>query len=281
MVQVRFIAICEEGHLQDFPWNEWVHRSAKPVCDKPLTMYSTGGASLAATWIKCECGRKRSLGGITQAFGNSPVADSQSEQESLVTTLLSRELDSTGDPYLCPGQRPWLGDEEGLECGRSLRGSLRGATNVYFAHTRSAIFLPRETDAVPETLISILETQPVAATRALAVEFGGTVTGERLKNNHPSELRAYSVGQVDLALAIVSRENESVEDVHEDDDDETRFRRAEYRALRTNRSSGALITHCVDRAFCSPDISTFLERVTLVEKLRETRVLTDFFPRLP
>src|SRR5205807_8707000 len=24
MVQVRFIALCDRGHVQDFPWREWV-----------------------------------------------------------------------------------------------------------------------------------------------------------------------------------------------------------------------------------------------------------------
>src|SRR5262249_23099284 len=28
LVQVRFIAMCDHGHVQDFPWCEWVHRSA-------------------------------------------------------------------------------------------------------------------------------------------------------------------------------------------------------------------------------------------------------------
>ena len=26
MVPVRFVAICERGHIEDFPFLEWVHR---------------------------------------------------------------------------------------------------------------------------------------------------------------------------------------------------------------------------------------------------------------
>ena len=32
MVQVPLVAICDHGHIQDFPWREWAHRSASPDC---------------------------------------------------------------------------------------------------------------------------------------------------------------------------------------------------------------------------------------------------------
>ena len=33
LVQVPFVMFCQSGHIEDFPWNEWVHRSHKPQCD--------------------------------------------------------------------------------------------------------------------------------------------------------------------------------------------------------------------------------------------------------
>ena len=33
LVQVPFVMFCQSGHIEDFPWNEWVHRNHKPICD--------------------------------------------------------------------------------------------------------------------------------------------------------------------------------------------------------------------------------------------------------
>src|SRR5215210_2191743 len=30
LAQVRFVAVCDRRHIQDFPWREWVHRSEMP-----------------------------------------------------------------------------------------------------------------------------------------------------------------------------------------------------------------------------------------------------------
>jgi hypothetical protein len=42
MFQVPFVAMCDAGHIQDFPWCEWVHKSARPDCKGPLRLKSTG-----------------------------------------------------------------------------------------------------------------------------------------------------------------------------------------------------------------------------------------------
>ncbi len=132
LAQVPFVAMCEQGHLQDFPWHEWVHRSAKPECPGALYLYATGGASLSAQRVECKlCGKERNLGQITTAYANG-------------TTYLSLSLDSSGTEYLCQGGGPWLGTEEGEPCDSHLRGSLRSASNLYFADVQSAIYLPRQ-----------------------------------------------------------------------------------------------------------------------------------------
>ena len=69
MFQVPFVAMCAEGHLQDFPWNEWVHRTVNPQCNGPLRLKTTGSASLAGQTVSCDgCNTPpRSLGDITGA----------------------------------------------------------------------------------------------------------------------------------------------------------------------------------------------------------------------
>ena len=61
VVPVRFIRVCEEsGHMDDFPWDEYVHGGQS--CGRPLLRFFEFGASAEATDIvvKCEtCGVSR------------------------------------------------------------------------------------------------------------------------------------------------------------------------------------------------------------------------------
>ena len=60
------ITICENGHMNDFPWSWWVHNGSS-TCKGTLRMYSTGNTStLADMWVECSCGAKRSMSGATQ-----------------------------------------------------------------------------------------------------------------------------------------------------------------------------------------------------------------------
>ncbi len=43
IVQVPFVAMCDAGHIQDFPWIEWVYGTANPPQNPPPTrLHSTG-----------------------------------------------------------------------------------------------------------------------------------------------------------------------------------------------------------------------------------------------
>ncbi|MDP9372734.1 MAG: DUF1998 domain-containing protein [Chloroflexota bacterium] len=281
MVQVRFIAICDNGHVQDFPWREWVHETASPTCQRPMRLFTTGGSSLSATRVTCDCGASRSLEGITQA--DPPIApespggtEADSDAKPEPSTYLSRELAASGQPFLCQGHHPWLDEETGRGCSRPLRGSLRGATNVYFALTRGAIFLPRGGDAVPTELVAILSEAPVAGTITLLRGVNVEPTPALLKQHNGPLLGRYSDEQIAAALALVSRDEADDEPGVEGDDPETAFRRAEHAALRVARTEEQLKTRPMDMTAYAADIARLIAGVSLVEKLRETRAFTGF-----
>ena len=56
MVQVPLIALCEDGHIQDFPWREWVHRNSSPSCQQNMKFINTGKPGLSGNRIECSCG---------------------------------------------------------------------------------------------------------------------------------------------------------------------------------------------------------------------------------
>ena len=112
----RFITICDNGHMSDFPWKWWVHRGNSD-CNGKLKMYSTGNTStLADMWVECSCGEKRSMSGATQRDNFDGVA--------------------------CLGHHPFRPNVKNQKCNKPVIPSQRGASNVYFAVTRSAISIP-------------------------------------------------------------------------------------------------------------------------------------------
>jgi Domain of unknown function (DUF1998) len=275
LAQVPFVAMCKNGHLQDFPWNEWVHKSIHPTCQRSLRIVATGGASLADQKVKCECGDERSLAQITEA-------SSSGENE---TTELSKNLDKEGQPYLCPGKQPWLGTEEGGECGLPIRGSLRSASNLYYADVRSSIYLPRGNSQVPAELVSLLERPPYSTIINVVSSISLELTIDQLKKKHGQLLQDFSDDVLSKAIKIVlsgSAENTNWPDIKiESEDQETAFRREEFEILRQRRNEDSLIIRQPNIDTYNPLLRKYFSRIMLVSKLRETRALAGFTRILP
>ena len=112
----RFITICENGHMDDFPWSWWVH-GGNTTCKGKMRMYSTGNTStLADMWVECSCGARRSMSGATQ-------------HENF-------------EGMKCSGHHPFRPNHKNEKCDKEMIPSQRGASNVYFPVMRSAISIP-------------------------------------------------------------------------------------------------------------------------------------------
>ena len=127
IVPSRFIAACVNGHLEDFPYDWWVHYGNFSECpmDKRYgnlrISFSDDTGGLESIVIKCTaCGKTRTMAG-------------------------SMSKDALRG-YSCKGKRPWIGIKKEYydteACDAQLRGLQRGASNVYFAITASALTIP-------------------------------------------------------------------------------------------------------------------------------------------
>lgn len=280
VAQVPFVAICEYGHIVDFPWREWVHRSLVPHCEQPMRLRSTGGASLAAQKVECECGEWRTLAGVTDA---KPVGSA-----GYPSTTLSSELTDSDDDFLCSGSAPWHGTEEGGGCGRPLRGSLRAASNLYFALVRSSIYLPRSTVNTSERLIQALDTPPLSTLLHQLRDLGALdrVDPEFLRGQHRELLQAYSDDEIRAALEVIgattgataaANEAEQETDAGQVDiSPDAEFRRPEYDVLRHELDTPSLSIRAAELEHYDNRLRPFLSRLMLVPVLRETRVLYGF-----
>ncbi len=123
----RLITICKAGHMDDFPWSWWVHKG-NSNCKENLKLYSSGKTStLAELNVEClECGAKRSLYGATAA--------------------------NIASGWTCTGHFPQRPLFKNIECKSQAVFSQRGASNVYFSVTKSALSLPEWTSEIMEDI---------------------------------------------------------------------------------------------------------------------------------
>ena len=117
-VPARFLVACPAGHLDDFPWEQYVHRGGR--CDEGavLELKEVGKAS-RATDVRVVCKTCNADRVVHDAFG--PEADQH----------LPR----------CRGRHPHLQQFDG-PCSQPTRALLLGASNAWFAVYRSALTIP-------------------------------------------------------------------------------------------------------------------------------------------
>ncbi|SFQ77608.1 DUF1998 domain-containing protein [Amycolatopsis rubida] len=270
MVQVSFVAICENGHIMDFPWREWVHQDVSPTCRGELKLISTGGGTLDGQRVECECGvRPRTLRDVTMV---------NPDGSSRLTSNLQR-----GQEFPCPGRMPWHGAHSSQPCGVPIRASLRGASNVYFAQVASSIYLPQHTTGVQDAL-DVLRQQTVGSVVSALLELGHQLTPETVRKYAGAQSATISDDDIREALAVMQGEMAAEGRADSADVGEQEFRRPEFQMLRETSSNESLRISAIDHDAYGDDLGDWLDRVTLVDRLRETRALWGFsrvYPRAP
>ncbi|KYK09026.1 MULTISPECIES: DUF1998 domain-containing protein [Streptomyces] len=129
LVPSRFVVACEAGHLDEFPYWQWVHRS--PDRDSPrfgkcggrLRMRTTGRtASLRSIVVSCTCGQVPEVS-MEGSFRRNALKDLR---------------------LTCRGARPWLGTSatDPAGCGLALRTLQRGSSSVWQPVLKSALSIP-------------------------------------------------------------------------------------------------------------------------------------------
>lgn len=258
LVPIRFVAACEKGHLSDIPWRAYVHDGTIPdsfETGHELTYQSGASAGLSGIQIKCSCGAKKNLGGLFNFDVDRGSA-----------------LSSVG--IRCDGSRPWLADST-YSCGEHLHVLQKGASNIYFPHILSAIYLPLWAEREDARIISILENPRYF-----------TVLTDHIVDGKISDVAVKMVAKLahvdpDALRKAAQRRIDGV-DVDEDSEEED-FRTAEYRAIKDQRGGPdtALFVRKQELTGYESWISEFLEGIFLIPKLRETRVFTGFSRVLP
>ena len=263
LIPSRFIAVCPKGHIEDFPFVDWLHRGSETDEIHRLRLLpGRSSASLSGITVRCSCGRSESMGGTFNfdAERGGPLH------------RIGRD---------CAGDMPWLGVVDGQpgQCGEHLRVVQRGATNVYFPLTVSSIYLPLWGENTARRTNEILETPNVWSTLTAGLDDGQHIQAVRCE----TVADIYQIDAVELMRAAQDKLDGSSIASGRRTLSEEDHRREEYEALRAGRGGDAtrLSVDLRDSASYGRLLEEVWRQVGLVRKLRETRVLVGFTRLFP
>ncbi|WP_150306587.1 DUF1998 domain-containing protein [Planctomonas psychrotolerans] len=234
----RFVACCENGHIEEFPYFQWVHRGEAPAGGRhSLTLNSRGASSsLSDIVISCSCGVK-----------------SYSLEGSFARNAL-RTIRS------CGGKRPWLPDSADETCDKPLRALQRGSSNVWFAEVRSTISIP-----------------PWSSPNSQFVTKNWTVLEHFPLENLSAALPAMISGKPGLdAAGILDTVRRRKALQSDSEPTEAELREEEYHALIAGHDGGRLDTFRCTEVDVDARLDGVLEQVSKVSRLREVRALHGF-----
>jgi hypothetical protein len=289
MIPVRFVAACQHGHIQDVPFREWAHNgNVLENSNEHILEYisGTGSGDLGSIYIKCSCGKGKSLAGLMHLMRN----DTSVYDSALARIGLNRDEDSefsVNNPNnnnlkgeYCKGGQPWLGLEgvvNAVYCGGHLQVLIRGGSNVHYSNIISAIYLPETNEDADPMVVRVFD----RLTRAQLEEFFSIDKGRMVL---PSVLQSQPevannlITKEKLIEGVISELNKKINTIAIVSEDE--IKQEEYQYILNGRNSENSDFKAIKNSFTYYDHKEFLESyfecVVLVEKLKETRVFTGF-----
>ncbi len=236
----RYLMACPDGHLDDFPWVEFLHGGV--LCKGTLKLRELGSGGRAGdVQLECdECGRRRRL---SQAFGE--------ESRPFL-------------PPRCRGRHPHLGITE--RCDQQPSTLLLGASNTWFPVLSSALSIPSQAGELAQAID--------AAWSILSIYPPGIEILDANLKAHPDLKHLRALAET-LSLQAV---HEAVEARREGlmDGDAEDLRTPEWRVLRSPADAPEQPDFKLRSVGPPPSFTAVLEDVVLVERLREVSALRGF-----
>lgn len=255
-VPAQHLLTCSNGHLDEFPYDLWVHRGV--VCPKaalPMLKMRDVSGTIGST-ITCEaCGARRGTAEAQGAAGRDKL------------------------PQTCRGRHPHL-DAFDASCKARPALVMMGASNLWFASTQSVIVMPRTDEEATEALSDRLR---LALGIEQLTEFGSQINViKALAGVAGVELG--DVSDPDLALAVADA-------IAPSDSEETRLQKLadwdpvellvpEWRYLQKptlfpqqQDTSGLMVTEI---APLSATLHPGVARVVAVNKMKKVNAVLGF-----
>ena len=251
---VRFLVACRRGHLDDFPWREFVHRGPT-TCKSPLRFYEVGASlETANLFVACAGGKDRD--------GNVVAGGCGTDDRSMVEAF-ARNRDEPVLPR-CRGRHPHLRSND-ESCPEELKAILLGASNSWFPKALSALSIPSGgselEQLVNENSGKLDDVEDLATLKYLR------------KQNLLGELAAFSDDEIWTTLEARRNGGVGAELVDAEDVD---FKPEEWEILAACDTTQNSRDFRLARGVVPAGLDGVLSEVTLVEKIREVNALIGF-----
>lgn len=129
LLPMRFITVCENGHIDEFPWWQWAHsksdRSVNGNCQtydrlKFISIQGAGASYKALKVVCTACKAERDLSGLEHGDALKEIG------------------------FTCRGKQPWQNIETAEECDVIPRMKQRNASNIYQPDIATALAIPNK-----------------------------------------------------------------------------------------------------------------------------------------
>lgn len=272
LVVSRIIVACAHGHIDDFPWVDWVHcqnnGGAKDICANPSLIFKTGASStegLEGLIVKCEsCNATATLRG---AFDHGKFEELDEQYVSKYN-------------FRCSGRHPWKNSRE--KCGQYPHVLQRGSSSVYFPILASSLVIPPYSSLLTKKIEECVEFENckkvLASIKTMPLD---QETKKQLKKKtiqDSAEKISLSIGEDEEQVKAVLERRWCSDENEEISTTSVKFRAEEYEALRgevkvDTKEYGDFVREEVD--IKDYDIP-FIKGISLIHKVREVQALIGF-----
>ncbi len=242
-VPIRFIAACESGHIDDFPWNRFV-RHTKNCKGSDLKLIDRG-SSIDKVFVRCEsCKSQRSL---QDAFNKSGFLN---------------------PPISCSCNSPWIEVDhfnKEKKCDKPFRAFQRGSSSLYFPNIKSAISIPPwssiKNDQVAQLLTQIIRSDEEDIPILIKTL---SKTDPALKSMIKNGLSIEEISNI-----FISHKNS--------EEDEEKMAMQEYLVLKDSCLEDAEDDDFIaDKKEVPDDFKIYISGIAKIKRLREVRALCSF-----
>lgn len=240
VIPARFMVACNNGHLDDFPWNWFVHYG-NIDCKYSLSIVEFGvSGEIDSINIRCNtCERERK---IAQAFGEHG----------------KRTMPK------CRGFNPHLKSFEEKGCDKQMKSILIGASNSWFSLTLSVISIPTKSNKLSQLVIDNWSTLQVVTSKEVLLAFRSI--GQLNTFIEYSDDQIWEEIQNKRLRDSSEPESQAVEDL----------KTPEYKAFTNPDPELYSKDFKVVKTVIPASYQKYISKVILVERLREVQALIGF-----
>lgn len=240
VIPARFMVACSNGHLDDFPWNWFVH-DGKTDCKYSFSIIEWGVSGEIES-INIKCNTCNEVKRIANAFGE------------IGRKIMPR----------CRGFNPHLKSFDTNPCNEQMKSIVIGASNTWFSITISLISIPTKSNKLAEKVKdnwSLLQNASsidvIKAFRAIG----------QLNN-----FAEYSDDEIFIEMQKkISKDSQEVEEEKIED-----LKIPEYKAFTNPDPSLYSKDFKLEETPVSETYRKYISKVVLVERLREVQALIGF-----